>query len=265
MSGYRANGKHANIAKKYLLPMIRFHNKVKECVYREITKNAGDEFITIEIGAGYLNDLNRMIAAGITKVYAIEPDKKSIEKGNILLQKAGDKTPIIHWINSTLQDLYETQTMPNVKANAVLSMFSGGYLFSDSNSYEQFADFVAKHTMYEGYFAIVYYDSNPVRDFFKEREGKQLLYKKGSTILLRVSLESDAVRVLIGSIGKEYIEKLIDYDLLNRCLVRRGFDLYERIPFKTFRTGILKWEYDNSLLENYSDLHVAIIYKKCRG
>jgi len=257
---YRATGFHQSKAKSFLVPMIRFHNRIKQNVYCEITKKSKDNFSIIEIGAGYLNDLNRIITAGITEVYAIEPDKKSIKKGNELLKKSQKTPPKVNWINSTLQKLYQDDSeLKDVKVDAIFSMFSGGYLFSDKKSYEQFAEFISKHT--NGYFVIVYYDSDAVRSFFQKKRNKQLIYKKDNTILLRVSFDNDSLKVLIGSIGKEHNERLIDYDLLTKCLNEKGFILYEKIPFKTFRTGILNWKFPNLTLQNYSDLHVVTIWK----
>lgn len=255
MSSYRSNV--SNEVHRYLFPLKLFHNKVKEWVYLYIG-NQIPYATSIEIGVGYLNDLNRMIKAKIQKVYAIEPDLSSIDKGSQILAKKTQPKPTVQWINKTFQHVSENDLS---EVNVIFSMFSSGYIFDSKESYQKFVNLSQKFA--KDYVVIVHYDGKRILEFLKKNKRRYIIKKNGK-FLLDISLRGkNELSVFIGSIGVRHNEWIINFDYLDSLMKSAGFRLIEQMGFDSF-FNILSVAKNPSfkIFKSYSSLHSVFIWKR---
>lgn len=246
--------------------MIQLHNRIKGSIYENV-----DADISMELGAGHLNDLSRW--QKIKKVYAVEYDKPSLKRGMEYYEEYQGKKPDIVFINADVRNDPLWEMIPDMKGkiNSIFINFSIHYFLCDKKSIDNLLSIIEYFLAENGYVIVTCLDGKKIFDILRNKSIYKIMnsnvtlfsMKKMYTQTDQLLDYGQIIKSYVISIGIPHNECLVNIEFLEKLLKEKGIILCEKISFPEYaRLYNVRKDRMSSGEKNYSSLCVYLKFKK---
>lgn len=255
-------------------PLRKFHNAIKKMIYNKYFKNKD---WVLEVAAGRLGDLHKLISNDVKNVVGFDKDIAAIQEAKLRLETTNLKNTNIYlgvfdgnepWIEN-IKNIIELEQVPEF--NIVSIQFAIHFFLANQESLTGLINNVNSVIKSGGYFIATGLDGELVKELLdsnKIAKGQTLNLKKDNTTIIAIQRDSkldqlsnlgQCISVYLDSIGSFHQEYIINFKYIINEFLKNGFKLVKSELFKDFYDP--SYQLSNAE-KKYSFLGRFIILKK---
>ena len=214
-----------------LIPMRKFHNKMKNKLIAEYCKNAD----VLDLGFGRGGDLLKYSDAGTRFIYGIEPNAENLDEAK-RRYKENDYNVEVEFVNCKAQETSKiNKSMNYKKVDIVASFFSLTFFFQNEKELDLLLNTISGNTKIGGHMIGTTMSGDEAYKFFK---GKDSIEYKNCYRIDKKYIDDDVEEFgkkitihLDETIVTEQDEYLVFFEIFKKKMEIKGFKLVKYIQF----------------------------------
>jgi SAM-dependent methyltransferase len=245
-----------------------YHNQIKRALIQKYAKNKR----VLDLGAGKGGDLLKYKDAGITYLWAVEPNKSYIEdedgfkdrlkgypinfqKNVEIIETNAENTKLI---SDTIIKSFNDNKIDDPRATIISSFFSMSFFFKDQNSLSSLVKTISENLLVNGHFIGTMLDGqrtwnilNKTNGRFVDPQGYYYIQKKYPDAAMSIGDEIGVNLSGTPTVKNEQKEWLADFNRLTDTLAQQNITLVEMVYLDDYND--ITTALNNKNIKNYYD------------